>query len=113
MYSVRRGGAVVRHLPRVHRIMGITPGPEDSILVREPGTSRDLGKLYFPSEGTYVRIDAELFADEDPIEIRSLHFIEACQRLIAATPERLWALPIASLYSLPRYSAETGRVRQR
>ena len=109
LYSVRRGEPAVLHLPKVTRIRGISKGPGGSILVHELGERGDLGKLYFPGDGTYIRIEPGLFADEDPSDIRSLHYVVECERLIAATPARLWAVPIGKVLSLARYNATTGR----
>ena len=113
LFSVRRGQEPVRHLPKVNRIQGITPGPGDSLLVHELDQRGDLGKLYFPDDQTYIRIEPEVFADEDPSEILSLHFVEECDRLIAATAKRLWAMPMEHVLSLPRYNAATGRKRRK
>ncbi|MEX2168789.1 MAG: hypothetical protein WD851_05740 [Pirellulales bacterium] len=112
LFSVRRGEAAVRHLPKLNNVRGISPGPGNSVLVREFGERSDLGKLYFPDEQTYVRIEPDVFPDEDPFDIRSLHYIKECDRLIAATPYRLWSRPIEYVLSLPRYNAATGRIRR-
>ncbi len=110
LYSVFRGLERARHLKHLDNIMYISPGPEGSILLKEGDNKRgDLGKLYFPEENTYICITPELFEDEDPDNIRTLHWIESCGRLVAATTARFWAVPIESVLSLPRHDARTGK----
>ncbi|MBL8821456.1 MAG: hypothetical protein JNJ77_02635 [Planctomycetia bacterium] len=99
-----------QHMNRFTNIMFLTPGPQNSIILKE-GYNKlgDLGKLYFPGRDYYQRLEPELFDDEDPDAIYSLHWIESCDRFIAATPKRFWAIPTARVLHLPRYSASTGR----
>ncbi len=109
-HAVRRGQSPVRHLPRLANVMAVSPGPEGAVLLMEGDNKLgDLGKLYFPDEGVYLRIEPALFEDEDPDEIRSLHWAGRRGRLIAATPKRLWAVPTERVLGLPRYRASDGR----
>ena len=90
LFAVKRGCEPKRHLPKLDNIEYIAPGPQSSLLLvegkRKPG---DLGKLYFFSEDAYLRIKPEVFEDEDPDDIMSLHWSEGCQKLVAATFKRL------------------------
>ncbi|MBI5095415.1 MAG: hypothetical protein HZB26_23655 [Candidatus Hydrogenedentes bacterium] len=110
LYSVFRGQEPVRHVKRLDNIMYISPGPKGAILLTEGRNKRgDLGKLYFPEENTIIYITPDLFEDEDPEAIRTLHWVESCGRLIAATAHRFWAVPFESVLSLPRHNALTGK----
>lgn len=113
LFFIRRDSDSVRHLPKIKRIEAITPGPNNSVIVIEPWNRPDLGKLYFPEEETYVRLETDLFEDEDPTYIRSLHYVSQCERLIAVTPDRIWARPISEILELPRYNAASGRKRRK
>jgi hypothetical protein len=88
----------------------LRPGPTGGLLIQQ-GHNRhgDLGKLYFPEEGTFLRVRPDLFADEDPESIRSLHWAASCGRLVAATTQRLWAVPIERVLDEPRHRASDGR----
>jgi hypothetical protein len=111
LWSSRRGEAPTRHLPKVEaNIQWMSPGPQGSVLLKFGYSKRDgLGVLYFPEEEVYLRLEDELFPDEDPDDIRSLHWAGQCGRLIAVTPARLWAISIETVLALPRYNATTGR----
>jgi hypothetical protein len=110
LYGVRRGQSPVRHLPGLGNIMSISAGPTGALLLQEGDNKLgDLGKLYFPDEGVYVRIEPELFEDADPNQIHSLHWAGSCGRLVAATPSRLWAVPVESVLGLPRFRASDGK----
>lgn len=106
LYSVCRGQSPVRHLPNLNNIMSISAGPTGAVLLREGNNELgDLGKLYFPEEGVFLRVEPDLFEDEDPDEIRSIHWAGSCGRLVAATRSRLWAVPVDSVLRLPRLQA--------
>lgn len=110
LFSVRRGEPPVSHLPKLDNIMSVSPGPMGSLLLKEGDNKRgDLGKLYLPDDGTYIRIEPECFPDEDPDDIHSLHYVADIERVLAATPERFWAISAATALSKPRYHASTGR----
>lgn len=110
LHHARRGQAPTRHLQTILEvIMGISAGPDGAVLIREGNNKKgDLGKLYFPEEGVFLRIEPELFGDEDPDAIRTLHWAGACGRLVAATPHRLWAVPTEEVLALPRHRASDG-----
>ena len=114
LFSVKRGGAVTPHLPKLDNLMTVSSGPARSLLLKE-GDNRlgDLGKLYFPDEETCIRIEPEWFPDEDPDDIRALFCVADCQRLVAATTERFWSVPMAIALRNPRYHASSGATRQR
>lgn len=110
LYSVRRGQPPVRHLPTLNNIMAVAPGPSGGILITAGGnTLGDLGKLYFPEQDVFLRIEPELFEDEDPDEIRSIHWAASCNRIVAATSKRLWAVPAERVLVLPRDRASDGK----
>jgi hypothetical protein len=108
--SARRGQAPTRHLPKHDLVMRISPGPEGAVLVKL-GHNRqgDLGLVYFPEDGTYIRLEEELLPDEDPDDVDTLHWAPGCGRLIALTDKRFWAVPIETVMALPRVKATTGR----
>jgi hypothetical protein len=102
----------IMHLPTLINLRSLAPGPSGSVLIKEGHNKLgDLGKLYFRHENCYVRIEPELFEDEDPQEIRSLHWAEKIDRLLAATPNYLWSVPMERVLHLPRYNAMTGRIK--
>jgi hypothetical protein len=109
LHTVRRGEPPVPHLPKLGNVMNVSAGPPGAVLLKEGHNALgDLGKLYFPDEGVFLRIEPELFEDEDPTEIHSLHWAASSGRLIAATPNRLWAVSAETVLGLPRYRASDG-----
>lgn len=110
LHSIRFHKDSLQHLSGATNIIQLSPGPDNSIIVYEWVNSKgDLGKLYFPEDDTYVRLKSEIFEDEDPEDIQTLHWIEDTGRLIATTADRLWAVPVNSVLSLARYSGDTGK----
>lgn len=108
--SVAPGQPPTIHMPKMKDIDSISAGPDNSILIKEGiHGSGDLAKIYFPGEGTYLRIEPEIFDDEDPTDINSLFWSSATDRLIASTDKRLWAVSGESVRKLPRYRASSGR----
>lgn len=110
LFSVRRGESPCPHLPTVENIISVSAGPMGSLLLRQ-GTNKhgDLGKLYFPEAGAFLRVGPEWFPDEDPDDINSLHWISDCDRLVASTGERFWAVMGATALAHQRYQASNGR----
>jgi hypothetical protein len=107
-YSVQRGQKRVAHLLKLSNVMYILPAGEDRYLLKEGNNElEDLGKLYLPKEDAYIRLKPELFEDVDPGEIHWLHWAQACNRLVAVTPEGFWAVPIEKVLALPRHRAST------
>ena len=99
-------------MPKMKDLREIAPGPSHSIVMKEGfHGSGDLAKIYFPGDGTYLRIEPEMFDDEDPIDIEALFWSSATDRLIATTSKRLWAVSGESVRKLPRYRARSGRKR--
>lgn len=111
LFSVQRGQQPVPHLRKLKtNLQGISAGPDGAVLLKEgPNRFGDLGELYFPGEDAYIRLLPELYEDEDPGEVLALQWVPECGRLVAVTSKRLWAVPISSVLSLPRYRASTGR----
>ncbi|HEV3448451.1 MAG TPA: hypothetical protein VG099_27690 [Gemmataceae bacterium] len=107
-YSVQRGQERVAHLLKLSNVMYILPAGEDVYLLKEGNNELDdLGKLYLPNEDAYIGLKPELFEDADPSEIHWLHWAQACNRLVAATSESFWAVPIEKVLALPRHRAST------
>jgi hypothetical protein len=108
LYSIQRGRKPVSHMLKLSNVMYVSPAGDDAFLLKE-GTNEmeDLGKLYFPDQDAYIRLKPELFEDEDPGLIRSLHWAAACGRLVASTAERFWSIPIETVLGLPRHRAST------
>lgn len=115
LFSIEPDATPILHLPKLSQISALSPGPDGSIMIKESFYygSGDLGKIYFPDEGTYIRLENELFEDEDPSDIYTLHWMPSCGRLVAATRDRLWAVPIDTVLALPRYNASTDRKLRR
>jgi len=108
--SVTLGTHPTTHMPKMKDIREISAGPNRSILIKEGfHGSGDLAKIYFPGDGTYVRIEPEMFDDEDPIKIGALFWSSATDHLIATTSKRLWAVSGEAVRKLPRYRASSGR----
>lgn len=94
----------------VTNAMFLTPGPDGSIIVKEGDNRSDhLGKLWFPAQERFIPIEPELFGDEDPDQIRSIHWLESRARFVACTRERIWSIPIDAVLSQQRYRADNGR----
>lgn len=110
LHLLRRGQAPQPIASMMKEQRFLTPGPDGGIVIQEAThITGELGKLWFPAQSSFIRLTTDLFEDEDPDEIRSLHFVEATRQLIAHTPKRLWAVPAERVLSLPRYNVATGR----
>jgi hypothetical protein len=113
---VRRNAEPVVVAKALGYLQNLTRGPTGSVLARQVGPRpQHLGCIFWPevqTRGTVIWIDDDLFPDESPDEIRSLHWSEPAQRLIAQTDQRLWAVPAERVLALPRYDAATGRKRR-
>jgi hypothetical protein len=107
-FSVQRGQKRLAHLLKLSNVMYILPAGEDMYLLKE-GTNEleDLGKLYLPKEDAYIRLKPGLFEDADPEEIHWLYWAQACNRLVAVTPEAFWSVRIEKVLALPRQRAST------
>jgi len=110
LFSVTRGQKPIQHLARLQIIMNVAPGPDNSLLVQEgDNKTGDLGKLYYPDQDAYIRLEPEIFGDEDPGNIHHLHWSPTGLRLLASTSQRIWAVPISLVLNASRYRASTGR----
>ena len=111
LLEIRRGDdEPVHHLPKLDNIMGLTRGPSGALLIHQGhNPAGDVGKVYWPDEDRYVRLEPSLFGDEDTDDIHALHWAESAGRLVAIEPNRLVAVPIDQVLALPRYRASTGR----
>lgn len=113
LWHVNRGETPVRCAEQLFNLMQISEGPARAVLVKLGDNKRgEVGAVYFPDHGpsgSLIYLGSDLFPDEDPQEISSLHWSDPAGRLIAATPRRLWAVPVDRVLSLARVDARTGR----
>jgi len=106
LFEVHRGNEPTPHASRWKNIMYVRPGPGGGILLQE-GTNKDgdIAKLYFPATDTFIHIEPELFDDKD---YAFIHWSEKADRFVVAC-DRFLAVRTATVLSLPRYRASTGR----
>src|SRR5207248_1737800 len=106
LFEIHRGGQTKPHAEKWKNVMFVRDGPEGGLLIQEgENKDGDVGKLYFPADGTAVHIGPELFDDE---EYRFICWSEATDRFITLRGKWL-AVPTATVLALPRYRASTGR----
>ncbi len=107
LFEVHRGGSAVRHAPLWENIMAALPGPASGLLLIEGNNpDGDIGKLYFPAEGTFIHIEPELLGDQDMYDF--LCWSQGANRIIASDGANLYAVPVETILALPRYDARTG-----
>lgn len=107
LFEVHRGGSAVRHAPLWENIMAALPGPDGGLLLMEGNNpDGDIGKLYFPAEGTFMHIEPELLGDQDMYDF--LCWSQGANRIIASDGANLYAVPVETILALPRSDARTG-----
>jgi hypothetical protein len=108
LFEVHRGGKAVRHAPLWENIMAVLPGPAGGLLLKEGNNpDGDIGKLYFPADGTFIHIEPELLGDQDLYDF--LCWSQGAKRIIASDGASLYAVPVETILALPRYDARTGK----
>lgn len=108
LFEVHRGGKAVRHAPLWENVMAALPGPADGLLLKEGNNpDDDIGKLYFPADGTFIRIEPESLGDQDLYDF--LCWSQGANRIIASDGANLYAVPVETILALPRYDARTGK----
>lgn len=106
LFEVHRHGRPISHAPKWTNIMRVSPGPTGSLILRE-GNNKDgdVAKLYFPTDGTFVHIEPEMFDDR---EYSFVHWSPSSDRFIVLCG-RFLAVPTSAILSLPRFRASTRR----
>jgi hypothetical protein len=108
LFEVHRGGRPRQHGQPWTNIMVLQPGPDGSLLLKEGGNDDgDLGKLYFPADGTFIHIEPELFDDKD---YSILHYSAGSQRFVTSDARQFLAVPAQLVLSLPRHRASDGKL---
>src|SRR4029077_8986993 len=106
LFEAHRGGEVSPHTPKWTNIRFVRPGPASGILLQEADNKDgDVGKLYFPADGTYIHIEPELFDDR---EYDFIYWSAPTDRFVVLGGKIL-AVPTSSVLALPRYNVRTGR----
>lgn len=101
LFEVHRGAKPIAHAPQWKIITEIGPGPAGSVLVREGNNpDGDLGKLYFPADGTFIHLEPSLFDDNDH---GSIYWSEQADRFIMPRNDRFLAIRTAAILALPRH----------
>lgn len=114
LYEVGRGRPAVRHAPWLEHISTVTAGPDGSLLLHEYyDWNKELGEVYFPADGTFIRLDLALVKEEQPRAFQSLHWLPGCDRLLIDAAIRLWSLPGEFVRSLPRQKPKAGKKASR
>lgn len=104
LFEAYRGGEPVRHAPLWTNIMHMLPGPDGGLLLRE-GENDDAaaGKLYFPAEGTFIRIEPELVGGSDLYDF--LAWSQGAGLIVASDRRALYAVGVEEVLGLPREPA--------
>jgi hypothetical protein len=106
LFEVHRGGVPTAHAPKWTNLTHVGQGPGGGLVLKEgDNKDGDVGKLYFPADGTFIHIEPELFDDKD---YSFIYWSPATDRLIVLS-DRFLAIPTSAVLSLPRYRATTGR----
>ncbi len=109
LMEIHRGGkSVHRGSKKWTNILGISPGPQGTLLLEgvHP-TDGLLGVLYFLENETFIPIEPELLGDQEMYGLFA--WIPTIDRIVASTEKSLYAVPTETVLSLPRYSVKTGR----
>lgn len=108
VFEARRGREPVRHLPGCNNVMALMPGPAGGLLVKEgDNDDGDVGKLYFPADGTFIHIEPQLLGDKDLYDF--LCFSAGAGRIVASDSYNFYAAPVEAVMGMPRFDARTGR----
>jgi hypothetical protein len=103
LFEVHRGGSAIRHAPLCENVMAVLPGPAGGLLLKEgDNPDGDIGKLYFPNEGTFIHIEPELLGDQDLYDF--LCWSQGANRIVASDGANLYAVPVEAILALPRCS---------
>jgi hypothetical protein len=106
LFEIHRGSEKIAHAEKWTNIRYVRPGPAGSLLLQE-GDNRhgDVGKLYFPDDGTFIHIKPELFDDKD---YPFLTWSASTDRFVVVS-DRFLSIPTSVVLSLPRFHAHTGK----
>ncbi|HEY7155481.1 MAG TPA: hypothetical protein VH575_16075, partial [Gemmataceae bacterium] len=111
LFEVHRGQQAVRHCPEWNNVMAALPGPAGGLLLKEgDNPDGDIGKLYFPTDGTFIHIEPELLGDQDLYDF--LCWSQGANRIVVSDGYNLYAVPVETVLALPRHDAQTGKERK-
>lgn len=103
LFEVRRGEPPRQHAPWLENINTLTAGPEGALLLHEYyDWKKKIGEIYFPADGTVIRLGLPLVKEEEPRLFQALHWLPATNRLLIDAAVRFWSLPGEFVLSLPR-----------
>jgi hypothetical protein len=106
LFEVHRRSKTKAHVDGWQNIMYVRPGPAGGLLLKEgDNKDGDIGKLYFPTDGTFIHIEPRLFDDKN---YAFMFWSEKADRIIVACNKFL-AVRTAVVLSLPRYHVSTGK----
>jgi hypothetical protein len=109
LFEVHRGEEKRAHAEKWTNIMYVRPGPAGSVLLQEGENKHgDVGKLYFPANGTFIHIEPALFDDKEYSRIywgSGDRFVVVGGKFLAVSGEKV--------LGLQRHNAKTGRAVKR
>jgi len=106
LFEVHRNANPIAHTSTWTNIMLISAGPAGGIVLKEgENDDGDLGKLYFPADGTFIHIEHELFDDDSPPFI---YWSKTTDRFVVCS-EKFRAVSTATVLSLQRYRVSDGK----
>jgi hypothetical protein len=111
LFEVHRGQKAVRHCPEWNNVMAAMPGPAGGLLLKEgDNPDGDIGKLYFPADGTFIHIEPELLGDQDLYNF--LCWSQGENSIVASDGYNLYAVPVETVLALPRHDVRTGKKKK-
>lgn len=112
LYEVRADGTTVAHARDLENIMKIARGPEGTLLLMQ-GTNPedDIGKIYYPADGSWASLTRELFGFADNVEyFTSVFWSQRTDLVVAQSNVMFHAVPTRAVLELER-TAPGGRRR--
>jgi hypothetical protein len=113
LFEVRPDGTTVAHARDLDSIMQIAPGPEGTLLLREGNNPEDdIGKIYYPANGTWASLTREVFAFRDDVEyFTSVFWSRRADLVVVQSKVFCHAVPARAVLDLER-SARAERPRR-
>jgi predicted DNA-binding WGR domain protein len=91
LFEIHRGQKPVRHLPKGSNIMGLSPGPDGSIVFwLGDNKVKDQGGIYIPGRPDVVRFQKGFFP---PGHIGTIQTIPATRELLMVSKMAAWTVP--------------------
>jgi hypothetical protein len=110
LLEVHRGRPPLHHAPEWKNVLRILPGPQNGLLLKEgDNPDGDLGKLYFPADGSFIHIEPDLLGNQELYDF--LCWSDSAQRIIASDHYHLYAVAVDEVLELPRHGVKASTAK--